>query len=91
MRIRRNRLALLLLTCVVMQWVLGCAHQPQSFSDDLPGFWLGLVHGFLIVFSFVGSFFTDARIYAFPNAGRWYDFGYVLGAMMFLGGTGASG
>jgi hypothetical protein len=34
--------------------------------------------------------FTDFRIYAFPNSGGWYDFGYLLGAMGFLGGGGAS-
>jgi hypothetical protein len=46
-----------------------------------------LLHGFLIVFSFIGSLFTDVRIYNFPNAGRWYDFGYVLGTAAFLGGS----
>lgn len=54
----------------------------------LPGFWTGLLHGFLIVFSFIGSLFTDVRIYNFPNVGRWYDFGFLIGAGLFLGGTG---
>ncbi|MGA7341341.1 MAG: hypothetical protein WBX18_12120 [Terracidiphilus sp.] len=70
--------------------VAGCAHQPAPYSHDLPGFFSGLLHGFLIMFSFVGSFFVDVRIYTFPNAGRWYDFGYIIGAAMFLGGGGAS-
>jgi hypothetical protein len=48
------------------------------------------VHGFTILFSLIGSTFTDYRIYAFPNSGGWYDFGYFLGAAMFLGGGGAS-
>jgi hypothetical protein len=52
---------------------------------------MGLIHGFLIVFSLIASFFVDVRIYAFPNAGHMYDLGYVLGAMLFLGGSGASG
>ena len=55
-----------------------------------PGFLYGLMHGFLILFSFIGSLFTDVRIYAFPNSGGWYDFGYVIGAALFLGGGGAS-
>jgi hypothetical protein len=59
-------------------------------GSELPGFWSGLLHGFLIVFSFIGSLFTDVRIYNFPNSGGWYDFGYVIGAAMFLGGGGAS-
>jgi hypothetical protein len=73
-----------------MLWVAGCAYQPASYGHHVPGFWFGLLHGFLIVFSLIGSFFTNVRIYAFPNAGHWYDFGYVLGALMFLGGSGAS-
>lgn len=70
--------------------VQGCATQPPSAAADPPGFFLGLLHGFLILFGFVGSIFTDYRIYAFPNSGGWYDFGYLLGAMAFLGGGGAS-
>lgn len=69
--------------------IQSCATQPPPASNDPPGFFLGLVHGFLILFGFIGSVFTDYRIYAFPNSGGWYDFGYVLGAMAFLGGGGA--
>jgi hypothetical protein len=68
-----------------------CAYQPPPEAQDPPGFFFGLLHGFLIFFSFVGSLFTDARIYAFPNSGGWYDFGYLIGASMFLGGSGAGG
>jgi len=72
----------------------GCAHQPSaklaSFVSDSPGFFYGFLHGFLILFSFIGSLFTDIRIYSFPNSGGWYDFGFLLGAASFLGGGGAS-
>ncbi len=67
----------------------GCATQPVPGPDSPPGFFLGLLHGFFILFSFIGSLFTDYRIYAFPNAGGWYDFGFLLGAMGFLGGGGS--
>lgn len=67
----------------------GCATQPAPGPDGPPGFFLGLVHGFFILFSFIGSLFTEYRIYAFPNAGGWYDFGFLLGAMAFLGGGGS--
>lgn len=63
-----------------------CASQPHPNAYNPPGFFLGLLHGFLIFFSFIGSLFTDIRIYAFPNSGGWYDFGYLIGASMFLGG-----
>jgi len=67
-----------------------CATQPHPSALEPPGFWMGIVHGFTILFSLVGSIFTDYRIYAFPNSGVWYDLGYFLGASMFLGGGGAS-
>ncbi len=66
------------------------AHTNRRAAYETPGFWFGLLHGFLIFFSFIGSLFTDARIYAFPNSGVWYDFGYLIGASLFLGGGGAS-
>jgi hypothetical protein len=66
-----------------------CATQPPPQDVSPPGFFSGLLHGFLILFSFIASLFTDFRIYAFPNSGGWYDFGYLLGAMAFLGGGGA--
>jgi hypothetical protein len=65
-----------------------CATQPPPAELGAPGFFSGVLHGFLIFFSLVGSIFTDHRIYAFPNSGGWYDLGYFLGAAAFLGGTG---
>ena len=37
-------------------------------------------------FALIASLFSDARIYAFPNAGGWYDLGYYLGIAGALGG-----
>lgn len=85
-----GRLLAFLSLCVVALLIQGCATQPPPSAFDPPGFFSGLLHGFLILFGFIGSLFTDFRIYAFPNSGGWYDFGYLLGAMMFLGGGGAS-
>src|SRR6266404_7067682 len=89
---RQVRMAVFALACVIAIALLisGCAHQPKPLAYEPPGFWSGLLHGFLILFSFIGSLFTDVRIYAFPNSGGWYDFGYLIGASMFLGGGGAS-
>jgi len=63
-----------------------CARQPPPVLPDPPGFFLGLLHGFLMLFSFIGSIFTDVRIYAFPNSGFGYDLGFLIGASSFLGG-----
>lgn len=60
-----------------------CAHQPPP-SADAPGFFHGVWDGFTIVFSLIASIFTDCRIYEFPNAGRLYDLGFVIGAALFL-------
>jgi hypothetical protein len=63
-----------------------CATQPHPSAQDLPGFFWGLLHGFIVVFSLIGSAFWDVRIYSFPNSGGWYDFGFVLGVACFFGG-----
>lgn len=70
--------------------VAGCATQSPAGEFEPPGFIMGLFHGFVILFSLIGSFFTDVRIYAYPNAGVWYDVGYFIGTMAFLSGGGAS-
>ena len=53
------------------------------------GFLAGLWHGltFPIVF-FVSLVFSGVRIYEKNNSGRWYDFGFFIGASAALGGSG---
>ena len=63
----------------------GCAHQPPPPGSDLPGFFLGLVQGYISLFALIASLFFDVRIYAYPNGGWWYDLGFVLGVMAFYG------
>ena len=41
--------------------------------------------------AWIGSLFSDAiAVYAVPNNGGWYDFGFFLGIVV-LGGGGARG
>ena len=80
--------AALLLAVIVTFLVSGCATQMAVEAEDPPGFFHGLLHGFLILFSFIGSLFTDYEVYAFPNSGGWYDLGFLFGASIFLGGSG---
>jgi hypothetical protein len=89
-RKKARRLACVFGAVPLIVFLASCATQPHPVAFDPPGFWLGLWHGFTILFSLIGSIFTDCRIYAFPNSGGWYDFGYVLGASAFLGGSSAS-
>lgn len=52
------------------------------------GFWAGLWHGIIMPITFVVSLFTDGvNIYDVHNNGGWYNFGYVLGAGVLLGGS----
>ena len=54
-------------------------------AANTPGFWLGVWHGFIFPVAFVVSLFMpDVAIYAVPNNGGWYDFGYFIG-IVFLG------
>jgi hypothetical protein len=84
-----HRASVLLLAAILLA-ASGCASQPPSDAPGAPGFFMGLLHGFIALFSFVASWFTDVRIYAVPNSGVWYDLGYLLGVSAFFGGSGAS-
>ena len=61
---------------------------PDAVAPQAPGFLLGLWHGFIFPVAWIVSLFTDkVAIYAVPNSGGWYDFGYFLGIVVF--GVGA--
>ena len=68
----------------------GCATQVAgTVKPDAPGFWLGLVQGFIAPVTFVVSLFNhDVSVYAVPNNGGWYNFGFVLGIGGFSAGAG---
>lgn len=89
-RRRRSRLpiiALLALGLVLVLSACTATHVPGTAQPDTPGFWLGLWHGFIAPLAFLISLFTDAvRVYAVPNVGRWYDFGFMLGIGGFSSG-----
>ena len=60
----------------------------DAVSPGAPGFLYGLWHGFIFPVAWLVSLFTDkVAIYAVPNSGGWYDFGYFLGIVVF--GVGA--
>ena len=63
-----------------------CADQAATaVAPDAPGFLYGVWHGFIFPVAWVVSLFdSDAAVYAVPNNGGWYDFGYFIG-VVFLG------
>ena len=67
-----------------------CAATQDSAAvvPSAPGFLLGVWHGFIFPVAWLVSLFTNkVAIYAVPNNGGWYDFGYFLGIVVF--GVGA--
>ncbi len=63
-----------------------CAQQAAgTVKPEAPGFLLGLWHGFIFPVAWVLSLIVpDIAVYAVPNNGGWYDFGFFIG-VVFLG------
>ncbi len=73
--------ALALAACAATQ-------QSEAVAPTAPGFLYGLWHGFIFPVAWVVSLFMPkVAVYAVPNNGGWYDFGYFLGIVVF--GVGA--
>ena len=73
--------------------VSACAPGPNSLEKTADadgktaGFFLGLWHGFISPVTFIVSIFSrNVRLYEVHNSGTWYNFGFVLGAGLFLSG-----
>lgn len=81
---------------VVMVMALSaCAAGPNEMvaqagpDGEVAGFWLGLWHGFISLFTFIVSLFNEnVNVYEVYNNGGWYNFGFILGVMTFFGGGG---
>jgi hypothetical protein len=84
-------LSVLVLIVALMAW--SCAAGPNSAEKTaradgkVAGFWMGLWHGMISPVTFIISLFSKTvRLYEVHNSGSWYNFGFVLGAGLFLGG-----
>ena len=56
-------------------------------AASAPGFFWGLLHGWIVAFAFIASLFSSSvGVYEVANSGGWYDFGFVLGIGAFSGG-----
>lgn len=80
------------LTAILLLIALSaCASQVDagvSQEASAPGFLWGLWHGFVFPFAWIGSLFDpDIAVYAVPNRGGWYDFGFFLGITVLGGGS----
>jgi hypothetical protein len=81
---------------LAMLFLAACAAGPNPLTNipggesaSVAGFWLGLWHGLICPITFVLSLFSDnVRFYEVHNNGGWYNFGFLLGAVSSLGGSG---
>ncbi|MFB0566081.1 MAG: hypothetical protein ACETWK_10450 [Candidatus Aminicenantaceae bacterium] len=65
-----------------------CAPGNERYDEKPAGFWAGLWHGIICVITFIISLFTDkVTMYEVNNSGNWYNFGFLIGAAIFLGGS----
>lgn len=83
-----------LLIVLVALLLTACAAGPNPVEGvpaedgDLAGFWLGLWHGVIAPITFVVSLFSDGvNVYEAHNNGGWYNFGFVIGAVVLIGGS----
>jgi prepilin signal peptidase PulO-like enzyme (type II secretory pathway) len=72
---------------IVLVVLAACtARQPAPpVMQTVPGFWLGLWHGIIAPFALLVGLFSHVRVYAYPNSGWWYDFGFLIGVVGFSG------
>ncbi len=70
-----------------------CAPGPNGFEKtpdekgEIAGFFSGIWHGLIAPITFIISIFSEnVRFYEVHNNGGWYNFGFVLGAGLFLSG-----
>jgi hypothetical protein len=78
---------------ILMFVFTSCAPGPNSFErtpdkeGEIAGFFMGLWHGLIAPITFIVSIFSDnVSIYENHNNGNLYNFGFVLGAGLFLSG-----
>ncbi len=84
---------ILVILLVVMFVFSSCVAGPNEFEKPvnqdgkIAGFLKGLWHGLIAPITFIISIFTkNVRFYEVHNTGFWYNFGFVLGAGLFLSG-----
>jgi len=78
----------LLLLAMVLLVFTSCAPGNEEFVLEPAGFWMGLWHGFISLFTFIISLFNEnVNIYEVSNNGGWYNFGFIFGVSIFFGGS----
>jgi hypothetical protein len=83
---KTRNLVLFTASAILLIALSACAQRPMGTTGD-PAFLRGLIDGLLAPITFVLSWFSSTiRMYAFPNIGRLYDFGFLIGLSVWGGG-----
>lgn len=92
---RTVMIGMLVAVAATLMLMTSCAPGPNSYKDiygqdgEIAGFFSGLWHGLIAVFTLIGSFFTDkVNVYEVHNNGFWYNLGFILGIGGFSLGVG---
>ena len=88
---KKSSLLVLILALIIV--VASCTPGPNvaektpNAAGRTAGFWLGIWHGLISPVTFIISIFSkNVRLYEVHNNGGWYNFGFVIGAGLFLSG-----
>jgi len=78
---KKKMILLMLLLIVLICMLAGCVPGDGSRSiENSAGFFTGLWHGIIVIFSFIGSWFNkNIKLYEICNNGFWYNLGYLFG------------
>jgi len=90
---KRNLVFGIVFLFILMIFSASCVPGPNSAEKTpdregkVAGFWKGIWHGLISPITFIISIFSKhVRFYEVHNNGGWYNFGFVLGAGLFLSG-----
>jgi len=93
---RRVTIVLIVLAALLM--LAGCVPGVNELTNTpteqgmTAGFLRGLWNGFVSPLTFIISLFNkNVQIYEVHNNGGWYNFGFILGAMIIFGGGSRGG
>lgn len=94
----KKRIVLYVLLVIALFVVVSCTAGPNEMlktpdlEGETAGFFMGLWHGFTLLFSFIVSLFNDkVNVYEVHNVGPLYNLGYLLGVSCFFSGSGHAG
>jgi len=91
------KVGLLIIVILTLVLLSSCAPGANELINSankegvVAGFWRGLWNGIIAPVTFIISIFNkNVQMYEVHNNGAWYNFGFILGAMIIFGG-GAGG